>query len=58
MCSVNELTVTLSVAACAPNCKSCDKNGANKCDPGKCNDGFGLDSSDSTCKGKFKTLLS
>ena len=58
MGSAYELTVTLSVSACDTNCKSCDKNGAKKCDPGKCNEEFGLDSSDSSCKGKFKTLLS
>ena len=49
---MEELTVTLSVSECASDCKSCVSSGAGKCDSGKCNDGFSLDSTDSTCKGE------
>ena len=49
---MEELIVTLSVSECASDCKSCVSSGAGKCDSGKCNDGFSLDSTDSTCKGE------
>ena len=55
---MEELTVTLSVSECASNCQSCVTSGAKKCDTGKCNDGFGLDSTDSTCKGEQDILVS
>jgi len=49
---MKEFTVTLSVAACTSNCKSCDKNGAGSCDKGMCHVGYVFDSADSKCKGK------
>ena len=40
---MEERTVTLSVSACASDCKSCVSSGAGKCD--ECNEGFLLVSS-------------
>ena len=55
---MKEFTVTLSIAACSSDCKSCDKNGAGSCDQGMCDDRFVFDSTDSKCKGKWDTLSS
>jgi len=46
-----ELMRVLSATACGQNCKNCDNNGADKCDPGKCDDKFVFDSGSMTCKG-------
>ena len=49
---MKEFTVTLSLAACSSDCKSCDTSGAGSCDQGMCKVGFMFDSTDSKCKGK------
>ena len=50
---MNKSLFICSTSACDQHCSSCESNGAGKCDPGKCSDGYVLNTASKQCEGKM-----
>ncbi len=51
-------SLTCDISACGTQCDACSSAGVNKCDSGRCRDGYARDESDQTCKGACRVPVS
>lgn len=55
--SIRQHTTSLLVTGCASNCKSCNIQGQNKCDPEQCEAGYVYNFVTEVCDGIYSTIL-